>query len=258
MDKTDTRTARTQTMTGAVRAGVAFLPLACARAWPALLLAAAAVDLAAWRGGLLSLAPALLTWLFACGALWRLTSAEALPLAQALKPGPMELRLAACALLAVVFMGILWSLAMVVLLAFAYAAASAGPGFVSSDVATWSHSVTPAGARLVFAVAVVCVLACVWAALRISLAFAATSARGRVQVLASWPLTRRRVVDQLLVRLALAAAPALLLAIAGAGPRWLTAVAAGPILAGLWLPLTIGAGAYLYRALNSTDTFTNP
>ena len=243
---------------GAVLAGYRFLALAWMRAWPALAGAASGVVLASWSGRLVFVLVAILLWTLACGALWRLTQAEAPPRFQLLKPGGLELRLFACASLAAVFIGILFSLALVVLLAFAYAAASAGPGFVSSDVATWSHSATPAGARLVVGVAIVCGLSCLWAALRISLAFAATTARGRVQVLASWPLTRRRVLDQLLIRIALVSVPALLLGLAGMGPRWLTAVVAGPIAAGLWLPLTIGASAYLYRTLNSTDRLTIP
>ena len=96
-----------------------------------------------------------------------------------------------------------------------------------------------------------------WAAVRISLSAAATVAKGRIQVLASWPDTQGRVLAIVVGRLLLGAGPigfsiALLVFTQKAGAQspavlWGAGLAAGAALAGLWLPLSVGLMAYLYR-----------
>ncbi|MGI8841845.1 MAG: hypothetical protein ACR2F8_13860 [Caulobacteraceae bacterium] len=251
---------------GGVASALRFVATAWRGAWAVLLLTAVTIggfltavawgEAAAWRGAWL--AAAVLVATIARGALYRL--ALGLP---GVGPGGLqwrraEGRLIAVWLLAAVFLFILGLLAFVAFIASAYAVASAGAGFVATEPATWAPAVDGRGRFVVGAVGVAGAAALSWAALRLSLAAAASVARGRIQVLSAWPLTRRCAGRLGLALAVIAAPPALLLAalsVAGGvlKPAPLVAVgfAQGLILAGLWLPTTIGLMAYLYRRADS-------
>jgi hypothetical protein len=240
----------------ALRSAALFLGLAWKRAWLAMLLTGAAAEQwLARRGGAdagLWLALTALAAVVACGALWRLGLQRSGTGPGGLQAGRIEFRLVAVTLLSVLFMMILATLALFLLIAFAYAAASAGRGFVSSDIATWARAVDGRGRVVVTVVAGVCVLALAWASARISMAAPATITRGRVQVLASWPLTRGQAWRILAANLVLVAVPALLIGgIFGsaASPGLVARSAAALIVTGLWLPLAIGLMTYFYRRL---------
>jgi hypothetical protein len=171
-----------------------------------------------------------------------------------------ELRLLAVAALSFLFLFVLFLLIFVVVLCFAYAAAASGQGFVSSDIATWAPAVDRRGRWVVSVVAIICALAWLWAAMRVSLAAPATVAKGKVLMIATWPLTRGHAwaiaLAQLLTLIVPAGLTALLIAAhpaRGAVPLGL-ALARGLVIAGLWLPLTIGLMGRIYRDL----TFAQP
>ncbi len=243
--------------------GASAVLLLTAGAFGGLLTAAGWGEAAAWRGAWL--AAALLVATVARGALYRLALGR-----PGVGPGGLQWRGAEGGLLAVwllgaVFLFILGLLAFVALIASAYAVASAGAGFVAADPATWGPAVDGRGRLVVGAVGVVGAAALLWAALRLSLAAAASVARGRVQVLSAWPLTRRyawTIGLALALALALIAAPLALLlaalsfaggALKPAPPIVAAAVgfAQGLVVAGLWLPMTVGLMAYLYRRADS-------
>lgn len=235
-------------MLGGLAAGWSFLGPAWRGAWAALTPAGLTVGIGFARssGALLALGAA--ACLVAQGALWRLATGGGGLGPGGLQWGRLELRLAAAGLLSGAFLFVLGLLAFVVVLGFAYAAASAGPGFDPADVATWAPAVEDRGRILVTAVGLVAATALIWAATRISLAFAATAARGRVQVLATWPLTRGRAARILAARALALAGPAAVIALAAqAAPVWLARLVAGLAAAGLWLPLDVGLMAYLHR-----------
>ncbi|MGI9169574.1 MAG: hypothetical protein ACR2FH_05260, partial [Caulobacteraceae bacterium] len=234
---------------GGVTAATRFVAPAWRGAWAALVSTAVAL------GGFLAtagsgkgtwLAAALMAATVARGALYRL--AQGLP-----GVGPAGLqwrgaegRLLAVWLLTAVFLLILGLLALVALIASAYAVASAGAGFVAAQPATWGPAVDGRGRLVIGAVGFTGVAALAWAALRLSLAAAASVARGRVQVLSTWPLTRRYAGRVGLALAAVTAPTAALLAILSLAcdalrPAPPFAVAAdlvrGLIVAGLWLPL---------------------
>jgi hypothetical protein len=102
-------------------------------------------------------------------------------------------------------------------------------------------------------VSCLCAGALSWCGIRVSLAAPATVHSGRVQVLASWPLTRRRVMSILAAAFITLVAPGVLIwgllfarrASAGSVSLALDA-ALGLAAAGLWLPLTVGLMNYLY------------
>jgi hypothetical protein len=81
---------------------------------------------------------------------------------------------------------------------------------------------------------------------RLSLAEAATAARGRAQVLSTWPLTRGRILRLLVANIVIATpiVAAAFCPVAG----WPGAVARGVAFGGLWLPLGVGLMAYAYDA----------
>lgn len=240
---------------GALAAAWRFLPLAWRRA--GLVLAAGAVS-AAFAG-----TPGLAGWcdcglllvlaLVGAGATWRLALGAGPVGPGGFQMGAMEARLAAAGVLRWIFLVIVFLLAFTALLAVAYAGASAGHGFVASDVRTWSGAADARGRALMGAAAVACAGFWLWAQARTALASAASTARGKVQVLASWPLTRRHAVTVLSVQAGCAAAPALVLAAAMLLPGRFFMLIAGAAILGLWLPLTAGAGAYLYRSLEPQD-----
>ena len=181
---------------GGLDAAWRFLAPAWRGAWAAMTLGGAMTGLwlvaglggvsIGWRAGSLVVAGA--TVLIAQGALWRLALGEGRPGPGGLQWGGPELRLLAVWLLSAAFLGVLALLVFVVVLCFAYAAASAGVGFVASDAATWGPAVDARGRIVVSAVGLSGAAALVWAATRISFASSASVATGRVQVLSTWPL----------------------------------------------------------------------
>jgi hypothetical protein len=236
---------------GGVVAAARFLPVAWRASWAALALAGVAVALALAGGGggwWLAAAPlALITR----GGLWRLALGEGRAGPGGLQWGRIETRLAAAWALTALFFAILGMLLLVVLLCCAYAAASAGRGFDPAQVATWTPAIDGRGRVLLGAVAAAGGGAMVWAALRTSLAEAASVARGKVQVLAAWPLTRGRTLGLLAAHLAIAA-PAILAALPrpAGPPSWPWAIFEAAAIAGLWLPMNVGLMAYGLEASN--------
>ena len=165
------------------------------------------------------------------------------------------LRLGAAWILTLVFLVVLGSLLFVVFLSSAYAVASAGSGFVSSDVRTWASAIDGRGKIVLGVVGLVGLASLAWALTRVSLAAAATVAHGKLQVLSAWPLTRRLAWRLLLVRLAIVAPFAVLCAWAWrtsignpALGAWLLPTTAAASLIGVWLPLNTGLMTYIYRS----------
>ena len=235
---------------GGVVAAARFLPAAWRTSWAALALTGATLALAFAGGGGWWLAVAILA-LTARGGLWRLALGEGRPGPSGLQWGRIEGRLAAVWVLTVLFLAILGMLLLVIMLCCAYAAASAGRGFDPAQVATWAPAIDGRGRGLLGAVAAVGGGALTWAGLRTSLAEAASVARGKVQVLAAWPLTRGRTLGLLAAYLAIAA-PAIGTALArpAGPPAWPWAVLEAVAVAGLWLPMSVGLMAYGFEASN--------
>jgi hypothetical protein len=241
-----------------------FVATAWRQAWAALALAClacggllSAIDLgapAAWKAAWLG--AALLAVTIARGVLYRQALGRSGAGPGGLQWRRTEWRLLAVWLLTALFLAILALLLLTALIAAAYAVASAGAGFVAAQPATWGPAVDGRGRLVLGAVGAAGAAAFAWAALRLCLAPAATVARGRVQVLSAWPLTRRRAW-RLRLALAVAAAPAAIVlaavSIAGeaAPPSPVTAaaigLAQGLAVGGLWLPMSVGLMAYLYR-----------
>jgi hypothetical protein len=248
-----------------LRAAVRFLGLAWRRAWLAMLLAAAAME--AWvvlRHGpwaSLWLVLALAALLVASGALWRLALGHAGVGPGGLQAGSVELRLIAVALLSVLFLMIVGLLGLIVMLAFAYAAASAGHGFVAADPGSWTRSVDPRGRAVLALVATLIAAGFAWAAARISLAAPASVSRDKVQVLATWPLTRGRAGFMMVAMGALVAAPTVVVAgvaragagLAGSGELALVEGLAILAFAAVWLPMSVGLMAYLFEQFDSVQ-----
>jgi len=241
---------------GGVNAAWRFLVPAWRRAGPYLLFSGLELGLvlARSRAMWISLALAVLMILAA--------SASLLPLAMGDTESPslrnqtaMVLRLLGVAALNFLFLFILFLLVFVLVLCFAYAAAASGHGFVSSEIATWAPAVDRRGRWVVSLVAVVCALAWIWAAMRVSLAAPATVAKGKVLMIATWPLTRGRAWAIALAQGLTLAAPAALIALlvaarrAGVEPAMVLWLAEGLVIAGLGLPLTIGLMGRIYRDL---------
>jgi hypothetical protein len=208
-----------------------------------------------WRWGSLLLVLAAVT--IALGALYRLALSQGTPGPAGLQWRRAEWRLSAVLALSLLFLSILGLLAFVVILAFAFAVASAGHGFVTALPMTWAGAVDGRG-RVVMAVVWAVVLSgMAWAALRLSLAPATSVARERVQVLASWPITRGLVWPILAGQVLLGAAPLGVAAALLAGASrlvhpsplalWSLGLAAGLAVAGVWLPLSAGLLAHIYR-----------
>ncbi len=168
--------------------------------------------------------------------------------------GAVEGRLALVWVLSALFLFVLGLLFFVVILGFAYAAASAGRGFVASQIATWAPAVDSRGRIMVSAVGIFAAALLIWAYIRISLAGAATTFGGRPMVLESWPLTRGRVLAILVTNAAIFAGPAAFLLLRdrllmngmASEAAWAGALAA-MVLCGLWLPMSVGLMAYFYE-----------
>jgi hypothetical protein len=195
--------------------------------------------------------------LMAEGALWRLALSAGAVGPGGLQWGRVEWRLAAVRALGGLFLSILGLLFFIVILGFAYAAASAGPGFSASDVRTWPGAVNSGGRWMVSLVTLGLAALLAWASARIALASAATVSSERVQVLASWPLSRGRVAAILLAKTLAFAAPAALwmaldLALAQGQGRFRDlalplSLALGLTICGLATPLLVGFFAALFR-----------
>ena len=197
--------------------------------------------------------------LMAKGAVFRLAVGRGKPGPGGLQLGRVEFNLIIVALLTFAFLFILSLLFLVVLLCTGYAVASAGPGFVASEISTWFGAIVGRGQVVFGLVALVGAAGMVWAGARISLAAAVTVARDEIQVLATWPMTRDRVVSIVLAGILTAAGPLAIVAVihlilrsVGDDPTLLFAgrVAVGLILVGLWVPMGIGLMAYLQRRLS--------
>ena len=209
------------------------------------------------------LALALLAATAAQGALYRSALAHPGVGPGGLQWGKVETRLLAVWLLGAIFLFILGLLVFVALLSCAYAVASAGAGFVAADPATWGPAVDARGRWVVGVAATLGAAALIWASLRLRLAPAATVARGRVQVLSAWPMTRAMVAPILaatvLIGLALAALLAALVflgktgAAEGAFIVGAINLAQGLAVAGLWLPLDAGLMTYFFERSDSAQ-----
>jgi len=245
---------------GAVIAAVRFARIAWREAWAALVLTAAAVAAAlATMEGVEGIGPAPLWWLAAFGlslvargAVWRLALNQGRPGPGGLQFGAAEGRLAAVSALIGLFLGILVLLLVVGLLCLAYAAAAAGRGFDPANVATWAKAVDARGRLMVSVATVVGTGAIIVAAIRLSLAEAASVAGGKVQVLSSWGLTRGRVAaiaaGNLLLAVPVAGVLLAKLAAMGANTGAIVwSVACAVVLAGVWLPMHVGLMAYVYE-----------
>jgi hypothetical protein len=244
---------------------VGFMATAWARAWGAMVLAGGLFG-ALWAGGMLtpgspwrwgSLILVLGAVTIALGALYRLALRQETPGPAGLQWRRAEWRLSAVLVLSLVFLSILGLLAFVVILSFAFAVASAGHGFVTALPMTWGAAVDGRGRAVMTVVWALVLSGMGWAALRLSLAPATSVARERVQVLASWPITRGLVLPILAAQILLGAAPLGLASALLAGlsrsshppplALWSGSLAAGLLVAGGWLPLSAGLMAHLYR-----------
>jgi hypothetical protein len=249
------------------KAAIGFLVVAWKRAWAAMA-ATAALFGALWSLGLLSAhsswRPAAVLVLIAAaviveGGLYRTALGRGRPGPAGFQWGGVEWRLSAVWGLTMSFLGVLALLGFVVILAFAFAVASAGHGFVVALPATWSRAVDGRARAVVAVVGALVLAGMIWALARVSLAPAATVAKNRIQVLASWPTTRGLVWSLIAGRLILGAAPIgcavaiLYLAMRpiSTSPMivWVASLAAGIVLAGIWLPLNVGFMAYLYKQI---------
>jgi hypothetical protein len=191
------------------------------------------------------------------GALYRLALDKGRPGPAGLQWGRAEWRLGAVWGLTVAFLLVLGMLAFVFVLATAFGVATSGRGFVMALPSTWAGAVDGRGRVVVGLVVALCLAGLVWAATRVALGAPASIDRGKVQLLATWAASRRLVLPILLGRFLLGVAPigiawALLWGVSreshpSATLLWAASLAAGIALAGLWLPLSVGLMAYLYR-----------
>jgi hypothetical protein len=251
----------------AVGAAWRFLATAWTRAWAAMLIAAGALA-APWALGLwslrspwrlIALAGVAAAVAMAEGALYRTALGKGSAGPGGVQWSRPEWRLGAVWGLSVAFLFVLGLLVFVVVLATAFGVASSGHGFVLALPATWGGAIEGPGRLVLGLVAALCLAGLVWAATRIALGAAASIDKDKVQLLATWPATRRLVAPILLGRLALGVIPIGFAWIAFwavsrfAQPPpavlWTACLTAGLAVAGLWLPLSVGLMAYLYRRL---------
>lgn len=249
----------------AVGAAWRFLATAWKRAWASMLIAGVVLG-APWALGLWSpRSPWRLAILVAVaaaaamaeGALYRVALDKGRPGPAGLQWGRPEWRLGAVWGLTAAFMFVLGMLAFVAVLATTFGVATSGRGFVMALPATWAGAVDGRGRVVMTVVAAFCFAGLIWAATRIALGAAASIDRGKVQLLATWPASRRLVAPILLGRVLLGVTPIgfaslLLWGVSRADHAppvlvWVASLAAGLALAGLWLPLSVGLMAYLYR-----------
>ncbi len=243
-----------------------FLGTAWRRAWAAMLVTAALLG-APWALGLWSprspwrfeaLLAAAAAAAMAEGALYRLALGQGRPGPAGLQWGRPEWRLGAVWGLTLAFLFVLGMLAFVVVIATAFGVATSGRGFVLALPSTWAGAVDGRGRAVLGVVGALCLAGLTWAATRVSLGAPASIDRGKVQLLATWAASRRLVVPILLGRFLLGIGPlGLAWVLLWAASResyspeaallWTASLAAGLAVAGLWLPLSVGLMAYLYR-----------
>ena len=250
---------------GAIRAAWRFLATAWRRAWAAMLIAAVVFGVLSALGLLSPRSPWRLEALLAVaaavamaeGALYRVALGAGRPGPAGLQWGRPEWRVGAVWGLTAAFLLVLGMLAFVVVLATAFGVATSGRGFVMALPATWAGAVDGRGRAVVGVVGAACLAGLVWAGSRVALGAPASIDRGKVQLLATWAASRRLVLPILLGRLLVGVGPiglaAALLwaatrdALPFPGLAWAASLLAGLVLAGLWLPLSVGLMAYLYR-----------
>ncbi len=252
-------------ISGGLSSAIRFLAPAWRQAWAAIGLASLVLGfilalrlwspLSPWRfEGLLL---AVIAVLIVEGGLYRLALGKGRLGAGGLGWGLTQWRLGAVWGLNVVFLFVLGLLAFVVILAFAFAVASSGQGFVLALPMTWARGVDSRSRLVVEVVGALCLAGLIWAGTRVSLGSAASVAGDRIQMLSSWPDTRGKVVAILLTHLCLGAVPigfagSMLMITektSGLAPAlvWVVSIAAGGAIAGLWLPLSVGLMAYFYQ-----------
>jgi hypothetical protein len=166
----------------------------------------------------------------------------------------LEWRLYGVLILTLLFMLVLGLLAFVVLLSFAFAVASTGHGFVVALPSTWAGAVDGRGRVVLAVVGAAAAWGLIWGWARVSLGSAASVARRRVQVLASWPETRGKVAAILAGRAILlcpAAGAVILLTILPHPMTGSAALGLGAVMGGLWLPLDVGLMAYFYQSTST-------
>jgi hypothetical protein len=209
------------------------------------------------RAGALAVA-ALLSGAMARGALFRLALAHRRPGEEDLAPGflgfqwgRVEWRLLAVVLLRAFLFGVLIALLLTVLVSLYVGLAAAQPG--SGGVAKpehWRRTLDPVSWTVVGSAALAGAAGLVWVALRVFVAFPATVATGRTQLLSTWPLTRGHTW-RIFGAAALVLAAPLALGCAGravSDPAWSVVIAAaGDALLGL--PLSAGLMSYVYDRL---------
>ena len=202
------------------------------------------------------LAAATIAGVMAQGALYRAALAR-----PGIGPGGLqwrgpEWRRLAAGLLTAAFLAVLVLLALTAVICAAYAVASTGSGFNYAVPDAWSGAVDWRGHLVVDAVALAAAAGIVWAMARISLAAATSVAGGRVRVLSTWAMTRRSALPVLLgwtasiaVFLTLTCLLAPLSRSATAPVAFVADLALGVGVGGLWLPMSVGLMAYLYRCV---------
>ena len=257
-------------ISGGLSSAIRFLAPAWNQAWAAIGLASLVLGfilalrlwspLSPWRFEGLVLA--VIAVLIVEGGLYRLALGKGRLGAGGLGWGLTQWRLGAVWGLNLVFLFVLGLLAFVVILAFAFAVASSGQGFVLALPMTWARGVDGRSRLVVEVVGALCLAGLIWAGTRVSLGSAASVAGDRVVMLSSWPDTRGKVVAILLARLCLGAVPigfagAILFVVdktPGLAPAlvWAFSLAAGAAIAGLWLPLSVGLMAYFYQRRTTT------
>jgi hypothetical protein len=242
-------------ISGGLAAAARFTPLGWRRVWAGIVLTTLLLGLALRPPPSLAtaewLVAALIAMLVSRGALWRLALEAGRPGPGGLQVGAIEGRLAAVWGLSALFMAVLAALLFVAMLIFAYAAASAGQGFDPDNVVTWAPAVDEKGRILVSVAALAGVGAMAWASAHIALGEAASVALGKVQVLSTWGLARRRVMVILVANLLLAVPPAAAFlatpkpheGLIGAIWPWLESL----VVTGLWLPMGVGLMAYVWQ-----------
>jgi hypothetical protein len=210
--------------------------------------------------------------IMAQGALLRFAYAGRRPADRTLPPGfggfqwgAVEWRLLGVSLLRALLFGLLGALFLTVVAALyvGLAASEARAGFAAAAHAGWRPSLDSVGWTVVGAVGLAGAAGLSWVGSRLYLAFAATVAVGRVQLLSTWTLTRGRAW-RILGAVILVWLPGLGLALAARiGQRLLTpgsggearmVVAASNLFVGLGhafltLPLSVGLMIYLYDRL---------
>jgi hypothetical protein len=243
----------------ACAAGFRLLAGVWRRAWPAAAIACGVVG--AWvhvlAAGAGSGAALLVTGLAgAAGLLW-VTGLCRLAIGRGADKGrwPGDVwRVLASSALQALLAAVLALLLFVVILCLAYAVAAAGRGFSPGDPATWAAAVDARGRWVVGVATLVGTLGLIWVMVRVSLAPIASVAEGRVRVLSGWPLTRGAAVPIAAAFVVVAVVPAAILTVLarldppnGVWAGWARDLAAGAIVAGLWLPLEVGVMSYFYR-----------